>query len=81
MFKTMMKNYSKVIFRILFSFIGVIIGSIVIAARNGVNPQLLVCDYSKKAGFLILGWIIAVAIAAAFGGLTALFIRIFMSVS
>ena len=51
MFKVMMRNYSKVVFRILFAFLGSIIASIVVASRNGVTPELLTADYSKKAGF------------------------------
>jgi hypothetical protein len=49
--KTMMKNYSKVVFRIIFAFLGSIIASIVVAARNGTTPELLAADYPKIAGF------------------------------
>ena len=47
----MMKNYSKIVFRILFAFLGSIIASIVVASRNGYTPELLAADYPKIAGF------------------------------
>ena len=49
--KSMMKNYSKVVFRIIFALLGSIIASIVVAARNGTTPELLAADYPKIAGF------------------------------
>jgi hypothetical protein len=50
-FKMIMRNYSKVIFRIVFSFLGIIITSIVVATRDGYTPALLSKDYDKTAGF------------------------------
>ena len=49
--KVIMKNYSKVVFRIIFAFLGSIIASIVVASRNGYTPELLTADYPKIAGF------------------------------
>lgn len=76
-----MKNYSKVIFRVFFGFFGSIVASIVVASRNGGTPELLAADYPKKAGFQIVAFIIALAFGAIFGALTAVFIKIFMTVS
>jgi len=46
-----MVNYSKVMFRIIFSVLGIVIASIVVAARKGTTPELLYDNYSKIAGF------------------------------
>jgi hypothetical protein len=46
-----MTHYSKVVYRIIFSIIGIIITSIVVATRNKQSPELLLDNYSKIAGF------------------------------
>jgi len=45
-----MANYSKIVYRILFPFIGIVISSIVVATRSGRSPELLNGNYSSKAG-------------------------------
>jgi hypothetical protein len=47
----MMRNYGKVIYRIVFSFLGSIIAAIVVSTRNGQTPGLTSYSYSKIAGF------------------------------
>ena len=49
-FKQLMANYSKIIYRVLFSFLGIIIASIVVATRSNRTPVLLNNSYSLKAG-------------------------------
>jgi hypothetical protein len=78
-FKVMMKNYAKVVFRVLFAFLGSIIASIVVAARNGTAPELLTGDYSKRAGFEIVAFLVALGFGAIFGLLTAVCIKIFIA--
>lgn len=50
-FKIMMRNYGKIIYRILFSLLGCIVSAIVVASRSSQTPSLLVNTYSKIAGF------------------------------
>lgn len=50
-FKVMMKNYAKIIYRVLFPFLGIITASIVVAARSDKTPALLSSNYSQIAGF------------------------------
>lgn len=49
-FKQLMANYSKIIYRVIFSFLGIIITSIVVATRSNRTPALLSNSYSLKAG-------------------------------
>ena len=66
-FKTMMINYGKIAYRILFSFIGIIIGSIVVATRENRDPELLPSENSRKAGFEIVGFITVAGVGVIFG--------------
>jgi hypothetical protein len=76
-FKQLMANYSKIIYRVLFSFIGIIIASIAVATRSNRTPELLNNSYSLKAGLEIVAFILVAILALIFGGLTALCINIY----
>ncbi len=73
-----MKNYSKIIFRILFGTVSSIIASIVVATRNGVSPDLLSDYYSRTAGLEIVGLIVTVLFGVVFGALTGIFINLLL---
>jgi hypothetical protein len=50
-FKVMMRSYGKIVYRILFSFLGSIIAAIAVSTRNAQSPTLTNYSYSKIAGF------------------------------
>lgn len=77
-FKIMMRNYGKIVYRILFSFLGCIVSAIVVASRSGQTPTLLVDTYSKIAGFEIVSWILGAVFGAIFGAITAVAINAFL---
>lgn len=78
-FKTMMMSYAKIIYRILFSVLGIIIAAIVVATRSGQSPELLSSTYSSIAGFEMVALIVVICIGAVFGALTAVSINIFLN--
>ena len=65
-------------YRILFSLLGCIVSAIVVAARSGQTPSLLVDTYSKIAGFEIVAWIVGAIFGAIFGAITAAAINGFL---
>ena len=77
-FKMMMRNYGKIVYRILFSLLGCIVSAIVVASRSSQTPSLLVGSYSKIAGFEIVAWIIGAIFGAIFGAITAVAINGFL---
>lgn len=78
-FKVMMRNYGKIVYRILFSFLGCVVSAIVVASRSGQTPTLLVDTYSKIAGFEIVAWILGAIFGAVFGAITAVAINVFLA--
>jgi len=78
-FKFLMINYSKIIYRILWSFLGIIVTSIVVATRSGLTPNLLSSAYSKTAGMEIVGFLIILIFGLIFGAITGASINGFLS--
>ena len=74
----MMKTHGRMIYRILFPFLGIIICSIVVGARSGQTPNLINNTYSKIAGLEIVGFLLVLVFAAIFGLLAAFLIKIFL---
>jgi ABC-type antimicrobial peptide transport system permease subunit len=77
-FKMMMKNYSKIVFRIGFAVLGSIIASIVVACRNGASPGLLSSNYSQTAGLEIVAFILTLVFGLIFGLITGVSINVFL---
>lgn len=75
-----MVNYAKIIYRILFGFLGIIICSIIVAARNNKDPALLSSTYSQIAGLEMVGFIVVLAFGVIFGAITAVAINLFINV-
>lgn len=75
-----MFKYSKLLFRIIFSLVGVCIAAIVIATReSNVNVVLLTKgSYSQKAGYTIVGWIIGLIIGIVFGAIISIIINLYL---
>ena len=78
-FKTMMINYGKIVYRILFSFLGIIVAAIVVSTRSNRNPALLADRYSKKAGYEIVAWITVLGVGVVFGLICGVVINVFLS--
>ena len=76
--QSFMRQYGRIVFRIAFSLLGVIICSIVVATRSGQTPNLITDSYSKIAGLQIVGMLIVIVIAALFGAVSALLIKVFL---
>ncbi len=76
-----MTKFSRILFRILWSFISVSIGAIVVATRNSSDIDILTeeSDYGKKAGLMVAGWIIGLIISLIFGGICAAVINKYIS--
>lgn len=73
-----MRKHPRIFARIIYSFLGIIICSIVVAARNGVSPNLLSNNYSTIAGLEIAAYIIVLIIALVFGAITAVSINAYL---
>lgn len=67
-------KFSKILFRILWSFVGVCVGAIVVKTRGSSNLLLLedVNAHGTKAGLMIAAWIIVLIIGLITGLLTSL---------
>lgn len=80
-FKVVLTKFSKILFRILWSFISVSIGAIVVATRNSSVIGILTeeSDYGKKAGLMVAGWIVGLIISLIFGGICAVCINKYIS--
>jgi ammonia channel protein AmtB len=76
--KTIMRKHPRIFARLIYSFIGIIICSIVVAARDGVSPNLLNNNYSTIAGLEIAAYIIVLIIALVFGAITAVSINAYL---
>jgi hypothetical protein len=75
-----MLKFSKFIFRIIFSFIGVSVASIVIVTRSSKSLALLSTDiYSTRAGLTFAAWFIVLAIAIVFGLIAAMAINFYLN--
>lgn len=74
-------KFSKILFRILWSFVSVCIGAIVVKTRSDSAFDLLIDDteYGKKAGLMVAGWIIGLIIAVVFGGVCSVAINAYIS--
>lgn len=72
------RQYGRIVFRILFSVLGVIICSIVVAARSGQTPALITGSYSKTAGLEIVGMLLVIVFAAIFSAIAAGLIKAFL---
>ena len=75
----MIKSHGRILHKIAFPFLGIIICSIVVAARSGQTPNLINDTYSKIAGLEIVGFLIVLAFAALFGLGTAFVIKGFIN--
>jgi len=75
-----MVNYAKIIYRIIFGFIGIIICSVIVAARNNKDPALLSNSYSQIAGLEMVGFIVVLVFGVIFGAITAVSINVFINV-
>ncbi len=76
----MMRNYSKIVFRMGFAVIGSIVAAIVVAARNGISPDLLSSDYySRTAGLEVLAFIVALGLGVVFGLIVGVLINVFLA--
>ena len=80
-FKVVLIKFSKILFRILWSFISVCIGAIVVQTRSTSGLSLLTDEsqYGKKAGLMIAGWIIGLVIALIFGAICATLINTYIN--
>ena len=80
-FKIIMMKYSKILFRIIWSFVSVSIGAIVVNSRSSSGFNFLndTGDYSKKAGYMVAGWIIGLIVSLVFGAICAFFINTYIS--
>lgn len=74
-----MAGYPRIIYHILFSTLGIIICSIVVAARNSRSPALLTANYSKIAGLEIVGFLLVLAFASIFGAITGFCLKMFLN--
>jgi hypothetical protein len=77
-FKFLMINYSKIIYRILWSFLGIVVASIVVATRSDLTPALLSSNYSGTAGLEIVGFFIILIFGFVFGAITGVLINEFL---
>lgn len=77
-FKIFMNYFGKVIFRIVFAFLGSITASIVVATRENTTPNLTIYSYSTIAGFEILAFLLVSIIAAIFGLIIGVVINVFL---
>ena len=75
----MMRNYSKIVFRMGFAVIGSIVAAIVVAARNGITPDLLSSNYSRTAGLEVLAFVVALGFGVVFGLLVGVLINVFLA--
>jgi gas vesicle protein len=73
-----MRQYGRIVHRIVFSFLGIIFCSVVVASRASVSPNLLTGSYSKIAGLEIVSFLVVLVIGVIFGAITALCIRLFL---
>jgi heme/copper-type cytochrome/quinol oxidase subunit 2 len=73
-------KFSKILFRILWSFVGACIGAIVVKTRNGASLALLSTsgDYAAKAGYVIALWIIVLLIGLVFGVVASISINFYL---
>ena len=74
-----MVYYGRIFYRLVIPFLGIIICSIVVAARSNRTPSLLTDNYSKIAGLEIVGLIIVLIFALIFGAITAYCMKLFIS--
>lgn len=76
-FKVVLMKFSKILFRIVWSFVSVSVGAIVVATRKSSEFDILIeeSEYGKKAGLMVAGWIIGLIISLIFGGLCAVIIN------
>ena len=77
--KMIIFRYSKIIWRILLSFVGCCVAAIIVSEREGSTLELLTTNaslYSSKALFIILGWFITLLIGLVFGLICAILINI-----
>jgi hypothetical protein len=73
-------KFSKIIYRILWSFVGVCIGAMVVKGRDSSSLYLLSSgSHGSKAGLMVAGWIIVLTIGVIFGLLSAVAINIYLN--
>jgi len=74
-------KFSKILFRILWSFIGVCVGAIVAKTRSSSDLVLLddSASHATKAGLMVAGWLIIFIISIIFGSITAVSINKYIS--
>lgn len=73
-------KFSKILFRILWSFLSICIAAIVVATRNNTSLWLLndSATHSKKAGLMVVSWVISLFIGAIFGIVSAVSINLYL---
>lgn len=77
-------HYSRALFRIVITFIGIIITAIVVSTRQSTTVLLLNTDiygtniYAKTAGLEIVGYIITFIVGLLTGGLCGIVVNLFM---
>jgi uncharacterized membrane protein len=66
-------KFSKILFRILWSFIGICVGAIVAKSRSSSDLVLLddSGSHGTKAGLMVAGWFIIFIIAIIIGSIIA----------
>ena len=74
-----MKSQGRMIYRIIFPFLGIIITSIVVSTRSGQTPNLINDTYSKIAGLEIVGFLLVLVFSALFGLGTAFVLKCFLN--
>lgn len=73
-------KFSKIIYRIIWSFVGVCIGAMVVKGRDSSSLFLLTSgSHGSKAGLMVAGWIIVLIIGVIFGLVTAVAINVYLN--
>jgi hypothetical protein len=71
-------KFSKILFRIIWSFLAVCIGAIVVKTRDGSSVWLIDSgSHGTKAGLMIVEWLITLVIGLVFGIITAVSINVY----
>lgn len=80
-FKMVLMKFSKILFRIVWSFLSVCIGAIVVTTRDNTSVWLLydAQTHSTKAGLMVASWLISLCIGVLFGIICSLCINSYLN--
>lgn len=80
-FKMVLMKFSKILFRIIWSFLSICIGAIVVTTRDNTSLWLLNDSqtHTTKAGLMVASWLIGLGIGAVFGIICALCINFYLN--